>query len=88
MTFEELEVFEGDVLFSASWCGPCSVLKKNLTAHNIHVETVDVEDVDTKKYGVKSVPALLTLNKGTVENRITGSGDILTFLLDKIKPVA
>lgn len=93
MTFEELNLYEGDILFTSSWCGPCSVLKKQLAAHVIDIKIVVIDEVEesrriSEKYNIKTVPTLLTLNKGAVENRMAGSGDILQFLLDKHKPVA
>lgn len=51
-------------LFGASWCGPCTVLKKTLDAAGIPYEYVDTdEDFWFVQNGFKSIPTLM-LKKG------------------------
>lgn len=62
--------------FTASWCGPCKMLAKNLESinTNIPIEVVDI-DVHTEvamDYGVRGVPTLVMLNGNTEMKRLVG----------------
>lgn len=51
------------VLLSASWCGPCQILKQRLKNENISVDIVDIDDEVgsnlVKRFSIKSVPTLV-----------------------------
>lgn len=62
--------------FTASWCGPCKMLARNLEEvnTNIPIEVVDI-DVNTEAamdYGVRGVPTLIMLNGNTEMKRLVG----------------
>lgn len=65
--------------FSASWCGPCKILKPVMT--EIAGERTDVNilyiDINQNmeiaaKYGIMSVPTLIFIKGGEVKNKIVG----------------
>jgi len=62
--------------FTASWCGPCKMLAKNLEEvnTNVPIEVVDI-DVHTDvamDYGVRGVPTLVMLDGNTEMKRLVG----------------
>ena len=62
--------------FTASWCGPCKMLAKNLEEvnTNVPIEVVDI-DVHTDvamDYGVRGVPTLIMLDGNTEMKRLVG----------------
>jgi len=62
--------------FTASWCGPCKMLARNLedVNTNIPIEVVDI-DVNTEAavdYGVRGVPTLIMLDGNTEMKRLVG----------------
>jgi len=70
-------------VFTAEWCGPCKVLKENLTklweekslGDRIEWETVDVDknpDV-ALSYGVSSLPTLIIDNGKVVLDMLVGN---------------
>lgn len=72
--------------FSASWCGPCSMLKpiiENLKINNPDVSFVDI-DVDeqyeqAQRYSIRSVPTVVVEKNGTEVQRLTGLQSELTY---------
>lgn len=51
--------------FSASWCGPCRVLKQNLEGFTrVPIEEIDVESNtdEVTKYGIRNVPVLVYID--------------------------
>lgn len=62
--------------FTASWCGPCKMLAKNLEEANLSLP-IEVVDIDAHsdvavEYGIRGVPTLV-LTDGTVEvKRLVG----------------
>jgi len=68
------------VYFSASWCGPCRVLKPLLeAAAEEHKDTVSFGSVDVdqasglvQQYGIRSVPTLLLFKSGSVVKQMSG----------------
>ena len=62
--------------FSASWCGPCRVLKQNLEGFTrVPVEEIDVEanTDEVAKYNIRNVPALVYLDEnGNEVDRTVG----------------
>lgn len=62
--------------FTASWCGPCKMLAKNLEEikTDIPIEVVDI-DVNTEcavDYGIRGVPTLIMLDDGKEMKRLIG----------------
>ena len=66
--------------FTASWCAPCRMLAPILKTLEEQFPSVSFEVIDTeespeeaKKYGVRSIPAVLILKDGVVVDTIIGS---------------
>lgn len=61
------------IKFSATWCGPCKVVGKQL--EGLEVTNVDIdEDVDglARKSNVRSVPTILFMKDGVEVERHSG----------------
>jgi thioredoxin 1 len=63
--------------FTASWCGPCKALAKNLEASDIKLP-IEVIDIDTDSeiavtYGIRGVPTLVMLDENIEVKRLVGS---------------
>jgi thioredoxin 1 len=63
--------------FTASWCGPCKTLAKNLEESNLSVP-IEVVDVDVQsdiavEYGIRGVPTLILLDENIEVKRLVGS---------------
>ena len=58
-------------VFSAHWCGPCSVLHKNLEKFKeCEVVKYDVDETDEellKKYHIRNIPVTILLNDNDEE---------------------
>lgn len=69
------------LLFSASWCGPCKTYKPLLTKfcadNHIALEVIDVDmdSVNTVKYGIKSIPTTIIVGRG---DKLTGAQTLST----------
>lgn len=63
--------------FTASWCGPCKTLAKNLEIADlelpIEVVDIDVHDDLALEYGIRSVPTLVMMDENIEVKRITGT---------------
>jgi len=62
--------------FTASWCGPCKSLAKNLEIADIKLP-IEVIDIDTDsdssvEYGIRSVPTLIMLDENIEIKRLVG----------------
>ena len=53
------------IKYSAAWCGPCKMLTKKLEQDGIIIEERDIDSFkeDVMKYGIRSVPAIVILDK-------------------------
>lgn len=64
------------VSFSASWCGPCKMLKEELkkVSSSTPIYKIDVEeDIDfSREYSVRSVPTMKMFKEGSVINTTVG----------------
>ena len=63
--------------FTASWCGPCKSLAKNLEIADIQMP-IEVIDIDTNnelavEYGIRGVPTMIMLDENIEVKRIVGS---------------
>ena len=66
--------------FTASWCGPCKMLAKNLESIKTDLE-IQVVDIDTdtamaQKYGIRGVPTLIMLDGDKEVKRNVGVGSL------------
>jgi len=62
--------------FTASWCGPCKMLARNLEDVNTNIP-IEVIDIDEKQdiaveYGVRGVPTLVMLDENVEVKRLVG----------------
>ena len=62
--------------FTASWCGPCQVLSKNLENANVKLP-IEVIDIDVlpdiaSEFFIRSVPTLVMMDENIEVKRITG----------------
>ena len=63
--------------FSASWCGPCKMLSRNLedVSTIIPIEDIDIDDNQDAaiEYGVRGVPTMIMLDENNAEvKRLVG----------------
>jgi len=62
--------------FTASWCGPCKMLAKNLESvnTNVPIEVIDIDEKDDLaiEYGVRGVPTLIMLDENVEVKRQVG----------------
>jgi len=62
--------------FTASWCGPCKMLAKNLenVSTNVPIEVVDIDENNeiAIDYGIRGVPTLVMLDGNTEMKRLVG----------------
>ncbi len=87
--FEQLLTYEGPVVvdYTATWCGPCRVISpfidKLAEEYEGRAKVVKI-DIDqnkesAKKYGIRSIPAVLIFKGGEVVERLVGKAAYETF---------
>lgn len=70
------------VMFTASWCGPCSVVKPRIerlaVLHGFNVVCVDAgeEKALAGFYEVRAVPTLVVFREGSVKGKAAGAGNL------------
>ncbi|MFM2314447.1 MAG: hypothetical protein RLZZ04_3723 [Cyanobacteriota bacterium] len=87
--FEQLITFEVPVIidYTATWCGPCRVIAPLMDrlaeeyAGRAKVVKIDIDQnkENTKKFGVRSIPAVLIFKQGEVVERLVGVAPYETF---------
>jgi len=65
--------------FTASWCGPCKLLKPKIQALQSKLP-ITILDVDTNaeacsKYSVRNVPTIIVTNNGNEIGRLVGNNN-------------
>lgn len=63
--------------FTASWCGPCKLLKPKIQAMQSRFP-ITILDVDTNteacnKYSIRNVPTIVFVNNGQEVGRLVGN---------------
>ena len=69
------------VLASATWCGPCQVVKSRLKSENL-IDSVEIKDADVdiaffRENNIKSVPRLLVMDDTKVVDIVQSADDII-----------
>ena len=87
--FEQLIACEVPVIidYTATWCGPCRVIAPLMDrlaeeyAGRAKVVKIDIDrnKENTKKFGVRSIPAVLIFKQGEVVERLVGVAPYETF---------
>lgn len=67
------------ILASASFCGPCKMLKSRIDAESLNVEIKQMEDESEffRQHNIKTVPRLLIFKGDELVEVIQGSKDII-----------
>jgi len=64
------------IRMTATWCAPCSALKKALDQREINIEAIDIDENTemATKYSIRSIPTILIVDElGTELQRFTGA---------------
>jgi len=74
------------LIFTASWCGPCHVMKNDIDTNKKLVDVIknyDVIELDydidkdvVNGYNIKTVPTIVIMHKGKELNRMVGYSGI------------
>lgn len=78
------------IRMTATWCAPCTALKKTLDQREINIEAVDI-DANTEmatKYSIRSIPTILIVDDlGTELERFTGA-NLTQAQFDRLKELS
>lgn len=87
--FDQLLTYEGPVIidFTAPWCGPCrkiAPLMEQLAEEyegRVKVAKLDIDQnkINAKKFGIKSIPAVLIFKGGELVENLVGVAPYETF---------
>ncbi|MDJ0800403.1 MAG: thioredoxin [Calothrix sp. MO_167.B12] len=87
--FDELLNYSGPVVvdYTASWCGPCKLISPLIDKLAEEYEgrakvvklSLDDNKESAKKYGIKSIPAVLIFKNGEEVERLIGKAPYETF---------
>jgi thioredoxin 1 len=87
--FDELLTYEGPVIidFTASWCGPCRKIAPCMEQlaeeyeGRVKVVKLDIDKnkINAKKFGIKSIPAVLIFKGGELVENLVGVAPYETF---------
>jgi len=87
--FDELLTYEGPVIidFTASWCGPCRKIAPFMEQlaeeyeGRVKVVKLDIDQnkINAKKFGIKSIPAVLIFKGGELVENLVGVAPYETF---------
>jgi thioredoxin 1 len=75
------------VVYGASWCGPCKLVKETLSKSGLSYKLIDIEQHPNKaaEAGVRGVPTTIIYNDDNKEvKRIVGSSADLLSKLQEI----
>ncbi len=66
------------MIYSASWCQPCSQLKQTISKLMLPVDKLSIIDVDEQpelaaEFAIRGVPTLILLKEGVIINKKTGN---------------
>ena len=73
------------ILASASFCGPCQLLKSKIATDNLTVEVKNMEDEIEffREHDIKTVPRLLVFRGDELIDTVSGSDKILQRIKDE-----
>ncbi|MDJ0618145.1 MAG: thioredoxin [Calothrix sp. MO_192.B10] len=87
--FDQLLKYSGPVVvdYTASWCGPCKLISPFIDKLAEEYEgrakvvklSLDDNKESAKKYGIKSIPAVLIFKNGEEVERLIGKAPYETF---------
>ncbi len=87
--FDELLTYEGPVVvdYTATWCGPCRIISPFIDklaeeyADRAKVVKIDLDQnkENAKKYGIRSIPAVLMFKNGEVVENLVGKAPYETY---------
>jgi thioredoxin 1 len=64
--------------FTASWCGPCKMIKPKIEALKAEGLSIQIVDVDQnpsmpQTMGIRNVPTIVLMENGTPKQRMVGN---------------
>jgi len=61
--------------FTASWCGPCKVMKPKIQSLNLPIQFIDVDTNQSlvQTMNVRNVPTIILMENNSVQQRMTGN---------------
>jgi thioredoxin 1 len=64
--------------FTATWCGPCRLIKpkiNELKNQGLSIQIIDVDQLteETTNSGVRNIPTIILIQDGVVQQRMVGN---------------